>query len=184
MPKLELPDIIERDERTPHIVVGGMPHVLVGTSILAGLASHMIKIIGYDMTGRFLYDSTKGYLRNLQNTLIDSFGIKRTDEEFLVRVAALPFYLSAYGFCIGNAEIDREKQTITLKLRESFIAKELTEEGYDRPICHFLAGAFAGFAEAWAGEECSCIETKCMAMGHPHCEFEVFKGSLKDLILE
>jgi len=45
-------------------------------------------------------------------------------------------------------------------------------------VCHFLAGFFAGMAEAYAeliepSTQYSCVETKCIAAGDLRCEFKL-----------
>ncbi len=41
------------------------------------------------------------------------------------------------------------------------------------PVCHFLAGSFAGFFMGWSGTEAKVKEVACTAMGSNACEFVV-----------
>ncbi len=178
--KLELPDFVTRNTDTRHILVGGMPHSLIGNGMAADLFAHLIRTIGPGMAGRFFYDSSKEYICDLQSNLIRLHGTTFTEEKLLDNLSNLPFYLSTYGYGTGEVVIDAENKSLLVKMQNSFIAEELKDEGFDKPVCYYLAGAIAGIAEACAGTEYSCIETKCIANGDPHCEFELSPGSLSD----
>ncbi len=46
--------------------------------------------------------------------------------------------------------------------------------GYDgHKTCYYLAGMFAGFLSSLFGKQIDVRETKCMAEGNKHCEFEI-----------
>jgi predicted hydrocarbon binding protein len=49
----------------------------------------------------------------------------------------------------------------------------------DRPICHAAVGLLQGGVH-WAcgGKDFKIVETRCRAMGHENCQFEIFKEPL------
>jgi predicted hydrocarbon binding protein len=49
----------------------------------------------------------------------------------------------------------------------------LTANHTDHPICTFVTGALAGILQAATKKEWKGRETKCIAKGDPHCEFEL-----------
>lgn len=44
-------------------------------------------------------------------------------------------------------------------------------KNFEKRICSYLAGFFAGFLETSSRKRINVIETKCIANGDPHCEF-------------
>jgi anti-anti-sigma regulatory factor len=41
------------------------------------------------------------------------------------------------------------------------------------PVCHSLTGYASGWCTAFFGSPCLAVETRCMAKGDDHCEFEI-----------
>jgi predicted hydrocarbon binding protein len=70
---------------------------------------------------------------------------------------------------------DREKNKFRYRLQDSTLAK-----GYgnsDHPVCQIPRGFFAGSACFLTKLDLDCVETKCVSMGAPFCEFEIKKKS-------
>lgn len=62
--------------------------------------------------------------------------------------------------------IKQEIETVS----HSFIAH--TYGRAERPVCHFIAGFFAGFISAAWGAEVTCTETSCSSVTGDVCVFE------------
>jgi len=77
------------------------------------------------------------------------------------------------GLGVGEvAEWDDNKQFVRMRVSNCFNAV-----GYrtpKKPICYVMAGIFAGAGTVVFGTDMDCIETKCIAIGDPYCEFDVF----------
>ncbi len=68
---------------------------------------------------------------------------------------------------------DEENLLFRVRVKNSF---DVVGYRYsDKPVCSVMSGVFAGDTEEVFKREMECIETKCMAMGDPYCEFEVFE---------
>ncbi|MDY6930891.1 MAG: 4-vinyl reductase [Halobacteriota archaeon] len=172
----------DRDKVSKHIQIGGVPHSLIDNRTIAELYLVLIGSIGKEMTRRFFYDSSKKAAFNLQKTMIETSNAQTNDrEEIVKRISKLPFYLSSYGYGTGvTLKSDVKSGKFVFRMEHSFIADELKDRGLTNPTCSFIAGIFAGLAEAWTGEEYSCREIHCASNGYPFCDFELFPGSLTD----
>jgi len=54
-------------------------------------------------------------------------------------------------------------------------------KGYGKstiPVCHFLRGYLAGFLSTILVAKVELLETKCLAKGDGHCEFQVNPNEL------
>ncbi|MBT9554680.1 MAG: XylR N-terminal domain-containing protein [Myxococcales bacterium] len=74
-------------------------------------------------------------------------------------------------------EFDREAGHFLMTgiWRNSYEA-ELHQTAFGRsttPVCHSLTGYASGWATAFFGQPLLAIETRCVGMGHEHCEFEI-----------
>lgn len=80
------------------------------------------------------------------------------------------------GFGITDVEIisyydkGSEKDKMKIRFGNSAISSGMVFMG--EPVCHFEAGLLAGALERILRKKIIVNETKCVAMGHDHCEFE------------
>jgi len=51
----------------------------------------------------------------------------------------------------------------------------IESERGEKPVCSVMSGILAAVGELVFNKEMECIETKCVAMGDPYCEFKVFE---------
>ena len=155
---------------------------MIDNGTIAELYVFLIRSIGKEMTRRLFYDSAKNAACNLQKSMLDISDAKTDDVDMLVdRISKFPFYVSSYGYGTGETiKSDARSGKFIFRIEHSFIADELKDRGLESPTCSFIAGIFAGLAEAWTGEEYSCIEVHCASNGFPFCDFELFPGSLTD----
>jgi len=85
-----------------------------------------------------------------------------------------------HGFSLGWGKMSMSKaqllkmatlKSMTVKIEDCFIPKAIGNTG--QTSCHLLRGFFVGALETMTGRKCSCEETKCIARGDPHCEFQL-----------
>jgi len=63
--------------------------------------------------------------------------------------------------------------SLRVKIEENFEPEAFSP--MKEPVCHFTRGLFAGATKVIWGREFIVTETKCKAMGDPHCEFIIRK---------
>jgi len=174
---VDFPGFITRDKDTRHLMVGDDSHVLLSNTINAELHRQMFTSLGFDEAARIIYESTKKGTHEVQRNLIRAYRVTLKGEDDLSnRISKLPLYIQTYGHGKGRT-IKRGKEFI-FEVKDSSVAQYLKENQLGRPVCHFLAGFFAGMAEAYAeliepSTQYSCVETKCIAAGDLHCEFKL-----------
>lgn len=172
---VDFPGFITRDKANRHLLVGDDSHVLLSNTIIAELHRQLFNSLGFDEAARLIYESTKKGTREVQRNLIRAYRVTlRGEDDLSNRISKLPLYIQTYGHGKGKT-IERGKEYI-FEVKDSSVAEYLKESQLGRPVCHFLAGFFAGMAEAYAElitptSAYSCVETKCIAAGDPRCEF-------------
>lgn len=174
---VDFPGFITRDSETRHLLVGDDSGVMLSNMIIADTYRRLYSAFGYEKTARFVYEGTKNGSYKVQKNLIVAHGVTlKSEEELTSRIAKLPLYIQTYGY--GRGKTVQQGEEFIFEVRYSNVAESLKNQGFKRPVCHFLAGFFAGAAEAWAemvepSRSYSCVETKCVAIGDPHCEFRL-----------
>lgn len=182
---IDFPGFITRDSETRHLLVGDDSHVLLSNTIIAELHRQLFSSLGYEETARIIYGSTKKGTYQVQRNLMEAYRVTLKGEEDLSnRIARLPLYIQAYGHGWGKT-IQRGKEFI-FRVGDSSIAESLKNNGLEKPVCFFLAGFFAGMAEAYAkllklSLSYSCVETKCIAVSDPYCEFKLYPQEAGDV---
>jgi len=176
---VDFPGFITRDSETRHLLVGDDSHVLLSNSIIAEIYRRLFASLGYDETGRIIYESAKKGTYQVQKKLIQSYRVTlKNEEDFSHRISRLPLYIQTYGH--GKGKTTKRGKEFIFEVRDSSVANSLKDIGMDKPVCFFLAGFFAGMAEAYSElvkpASYSCIETKCAAKGDSYCEFRLSAG--------
>ena len=180
---VDFPGFITRDKETRHLLVGDDSHVLLSNTIIAELHRQIFTSLGFEEAARIIYESTKKGTYQVQKNLIKAYRVTLSGEDDLNnRISRLPLYIQTYGHGKGKT-VERGKG-FTFEVRDSSVAFQLKESQLGRPVCHFLAGFFAGVAEAYAeliepSFTYSCVETKCIAVGDPYCEFKLTPQPVK-----
>ncbi len=78
--------------------------------------------------------------------------------------------LTAAGWGNWRVDLERVKQGyIMVDLYQSAVAFSLERIG--KPVCHLYAGMLGGAMSVMVGNDLSCIEIQCYAMGEDHCRF-------------
>ncbi|MEM3626988.1 MAG: 4-vinyl reductase [Candidatus Bathyarchaeia archaeon] len=75
---------------------------------------------------------------------------------------------------LKDAKINEESKTATVILSENFECD--LARGYGKPYSQFYRGAIAGIFTQYFKEEMKVEETKCIARGDPHCQFEISRA--------
>ncbi len=70
----------------------------------------------------------------------------------------------------GQAELDRTTTPWRLTVHDSVLASQMQSK---KPVCHPIAGYWAGFLEFATQRKVEVQEVQCMATGAPACLFEV-----------
>ncbi len=175
---VDFPGFITRDSEARHLLVGDDSHVLLSNTIIAEIYRRLFIALGYEETGKIIYESAKQGTYQVQKNLIAAYRVTLKDQDdFTNRVSRLPLYIQTYGH--GRGKTIQRGEEFIFTVRYSSVAESFKNDGLGRPVCHFLAGFFAGMAEAYAElvkpyRSYSCVETKCVAKGDPHCEFKLF----------
>ncbi|MEM1347219.1 MAG: V4R domain-containing protein [Myxococcota bacterium] len=87
--------------------------------------------------------------------------------------------LTAAGWGSWRVDLSRVRQGyIMVDLFESAVAKSLEQVG--KPMCHLYAGMLAGSMSHLVGNQLSCIEIQCYAMGEDNCRFLIGSESRVD----
>ena len=112
-------------------------------------------IAGYDMG----VEAFKGHVKMVGN-----------DVEKLLKVASALFQISGFGI-IEIDEYDLEKGEARVRVYNSFECSEFKEAR--EPQSHLVRGMLAGWFSGLFKRKTTAVETKCISMGDPYCEFEV-----------
>ena len=175
---VDLPGFITRDSQTKHILVHDDSHLPISNTTIAEMFLRLFLTLGYEETGKIIYESAKVGAFRVQKKLIEAYKLTfRSPEDFVNRILKLPFYIQTYGLGTGNG-VQREGEFLLI-VRSSSIGELLKSSGIQRPVCFFLAGFSAGIAQAYAELLDSaiiyeCVETRCIAIGNKHCEFRLY----------
>lgn len=174
---VDLPGFITRDSGTRYLLVGDNSHVIFGNSIIAEIYHRLFNALGYKETARIIYESAKKGSYQVQKSLLADYQVTiKSEEEFVNRISKFPLYIQTYGH--GRGKTVQAGEEFIFVLKHSSVADSLRDSRVEGPVCHFLAGFFAGMAEACAElfnrSSYSCVETKCVAIGDPHCEFRLY----------
>jgi len=174
---VDFPAFITRDSETRHILVGDESFALVPNGIIAEIYSRLLQSSGYDEVSKAMYESARKVAYDGQKHLIQAFNITlKTRQDFVQVLSQLLSYISSFGYGIGD--IEEQGEGLVFRIRHSFVGEYLKGKGFEKPVCHCLAGILAGGAQAYAellAEPAlySCMETKCIAIGDPYCEFHL-----------
>lgn len=165
-------EVIIEDGKT---TVAGQRAMIVSVKTLATQQKELERLIGKKW-GEVVYEAER---KAIQEASLQIFGLKQLDSftngktfdkrsmaETLVGI----FNCVGYGI-LKLKKFDEEASHFILTMEKSTIPREY--ERRDSPVCYKVAGVLAGGAEAVFMVPMKCIETKCISMGYPHCEFEI-----------
>lgn len=167
MKKVEL----KLDEEKGEIFLGNNHILMLSRGQVAWMQREFEKVAG-PSTSAIMYKAARIYsqraVSNIKKVLIKILG-KISQEK-----AAQEMMKECERWGYGHAELlelDTSQPYARAKVTNSFNA--MGYENSEKPVCHFLRGIFAGASSVVFEQEMHCSETKCIAKGDPHCEFEV-----------
>lgn len=155
-----------------YIHIGVLQQMIISLVALDNLVPHLLYQSGLDI-GKY------GIGSNLLITLNPNIGVEtRLDKRFLEVMRGFEKYFG-----------DNESMNIPMKLATSAelvhiepqhallridgLASASGAPYVGEPLCHFTAGEIAGITSVLSGKFSVVRETKCVAMGYDHCEFDI-----------
>jgi len=82
----------------------------------------------------------------------------------------LKIYIATGWGRIELSELNPVHRTARVRLSDGFECSGLST---GKPESHFISGHLAGAFSAYFGSDVKAVETKCIAKGDPHCEFDI-----------
>lgn len=144
----------------------GLPVLVIPVPVIVEMQKILEETVGYEKMHKELYDSSKSGTHFYAKGISEKHGMKgRELIKWLLDILMLT------GF--GEAELlklDIEKKHAVVKMTNSAIPKYY-KIPQKHPVDHIICGAQAGGSSFVFGEEMLVEEVKCMAQGHPYCEF-------------
>ncbi len=167
---------IEYDEKKGEVFFKGVTNTIVfAVEEKAELQKDLERMIGpasktimYESVGRI---STKEGISTLQKFSANVF---RRISKRKIAEKLLENYSQRGSGLMEIIEFDEKNLKGKIRVRNSHFA--LAYKKSKVPVCHAMAGTFAAGGDMMFGKRMECKETKCLAMGHPYCEFKIFRG--------
>ncbi len=159
------------DDKKGELFFGDNCNIMLSRSQIAWLQRELEKVIGPAYSS-ILYESAHIYAHHMISDIMD--GVMKASGKLHKEQLAeeMVKQLAVWGYGRGEiVEIDLSVPYSKVKVVNSFNA--LDYEKTQKPVCHFLRGIIAGSSCIITGIEMYCLETKCVAVGDPFCEFEV-----------
>ncbi|MBD3191765.1 MAG: hypothetical protein GF308_14045, partial [Candidatus Heimdallarchaeota archaeon] len=155
-----------------YIHLGVLQQIIISLVALDNLVPHLLYQSGLDV-GRF------GIGSNVLIALNPNIGLEtRSDKRFLEVMKGFVKYFGdnesmniPMKLATAAKVIDCEPQYALLRIDGLASASGAPYVG--EPLCHFTAGEIAGITSVLTGKYSVVYETKCVAMGYDHCEFEI-----------
>ncbi len=136
--------------------------VLIDKQGIVALYESVRKMMGFGL-GALLYRAGKTGGQQGARLLAQRLHL---EGEQLLEALVLAFNLSRWG----QARLVRGDGPWTLYVRESVLATNIRSK---KPVCHPIAGYWAGFLHVALGREVEVREVTCAATGAEECVFEV-----------
>lgn len=136
--------------------------VLVDKQGIVALYDAVHRMMGFGLGGLLYRAGKTGGIRGAR-ALAERFGLAG---EELLEALLVAFNTARWG----RAELDRSSEPWTLHVYDSVLGQGLQSK---KPVCHPIAGYWAGFLETVLGRPVDVRETQCMAAGADHCVFEI-----------
>jgi predicted hydrocarbon binding protein len=116
-----------------------------------------------------LYDVGKKNGTYYAKYLSEKYGVKGNE-----LISAIIQASKATGWGIVELKnIHSKRPSGTIIVKECFEALARGKKPYK--VCHWIRGFVAGFLSLVSGQPVEAVETKCLAVGDDHCEFEIHK---------
>ncbi len=117
--------------------------------------------------GRLVYNASVKAAKEMSTHYEKRLGIKGTKlEDLLINLTEL----AGWGVMRVVTERDEDARAV-FNIENSNVA--ITYGKSKEPVDHLARGFLAGGASVIFKEDVECVETKCLAMGSPYCQFIV-----------
>ncbi len=137
--------------------------VLIDKQGIVALYDAVRKMMGFGL-GALLYRAGKTGGKQGATLLVDRLGLQG---EALLEALVVAFNTSRWG----QAELVRpDEGPWSLQVHHSVLASQIQSK---KPVCHPIAGYWAGFLEVALGRPVEVREVQCVATGDEACVFEV-----------
>ena len=136
--------------------------VLIDKQGIVSLYEAIHKMMGFGLGG-LLYRAGKIGGHQGAKALAERLGLRG---DALIEALLVAFNAARWG----EAELERGPDPWTLRVRDSVLGQHLRNK---KPVCHPIAGYWAGFLEVALGRTVEVKEVACMALGAPECEFKI-----------
>jgi len=136
--------------------------VLIDKQGIVALYEAVRKMMGFGL-GALLYRAGKTGGRQGGRLLAQRLQLQG---DALLDALVLAFNTSRWG----HARLQREQEPWTLHVRDSVLATNIQSK---KPVCHPIAGYWAGFLEIALDRGVDVREVRCAATGAEECVFEV-----------
>ena len=144
---------------------------IIPTSILCSLQKSLIGAVGLEKAYKEIYESAKegAQIYNERFIKLKNFKNKHKTLDWQSKIISF----AGWGV-IEIAKVDFAKNSLVAHFKNPPFPKTYKElYGKSKyPVCFIPAGYNAGGLSMMAGKKLGVLETKCVAMGHPYCEFE------------
>lgn len=141
----------------------GVPIVVYNASLLTNIQKHIIKELGQKGI-KEIYSASKSGGQKLTEKYLHIAISKELMNDFLFKMTSIG------GWGVYEViEKDWDKAHAVYRVMGSSFAAANGKSS--TPVCHMARGLIAGAMETVTKQKVDCIETKCIACGHPYCEF-------------
>jgi predicted hydrocarbon binding protein/predicted regulator of Ras-like GTPase activity (Roadblock/LC7/MglB family) len=139
-----------------------------------------VRSIMYYYIGKYPALESMNLSKKLIVKIIGTISVKPLANEFAKKIPE-----RGYGL-LEDLSIDDKNKEITFRIKNCYNA--MGYRNSREPVCYAFAGVAAGSTSLLFNEESECIETRCMGMGAPRCEFKTFvrkeNRELQDILKE
>ncbi len=163
---------VEYNEKKGEVLFGGVNSSINTRADLSEFQKEFQRMIGpayktiiYEVVGKGPSAASLGQMRRFVITVMRVFSKRKIAEKLVEE-------FSKRGFGATDLlEFDVKRMTARVSVKNCHNAL-----GYHskEPVCHATAGVFANGGELMFGKKILCKETKCIAKGDDHCEFELY----------
>ncbi len=163
---------VDYDDTKGEVMFNGVNSSINARADLVEFQKEFQRIIGsayktiiHEVVGRGPSAASISQMRRFVIRILRVFSKKKIAEKLLEE-------FSKRGFGLAELlEFDEKRMFARISVRNSY-----NTIGYHskEPVCHSMTGVFENGGELMFGKKMRCRETKCIAKGDDHCEFEIY----------
>lgn len=141
--------------------------ILFRVEALQGMFEKVNKVLGAG-SGLVWYIAGRGAGRSMAKVFQTRFREGENPATVFDKIACL---YASWGW--GRMEIVGSGKNADRFVIRIYDNAFVTEQHSQKPSCHFVRGFIEGLVETLTGKHAISEETKCMAKGDHHCEFQI-----------